>query len=141
MRVGLGAVALSLLATAPTSAPKSAPGAAPPKRVMAWMAGPGPRGTSFDEAVADLRRHRGGFTAISFMFHGICGAGSDDAGGSMDCAKQDAAGAPHLARAHPPTVAPALPAQLARAFPGKELWPMIAYGNPGNASHGRGRVI
>ena len=52
----------------------------------------------------------------------------------MDCTAADAVGVPHFARAHPTTVDEHLPAQLRRIFPEKELWPMIAYGNPGNSS-------
>lgn len=81
-----------------------------------------------------MRQHRAAFTAISYQFYGICGAGSNAAGGSMDCTAADAVGVPHFARAHPTTVDEHLPAQLRRIFPEKELWPMIAYGNPGNSS-------
>lgn len=136
----LGGLVLRCATIAPlaTAAPalRVAPGGAP-KRVMVWMASPIVRGAigSFEDLIADLTPHQASFTAVSYQYFGVCGAGSNDpTGGSMDCSLADAVGTPHLAHAHPPGVAVDLPWQLRRAFPGKELWPMISYGNPGNAS-------
>jgi hypothetical protein len=78
--------------------------------------------------------HRVAFTGLAYQYFAICGEGSDDPGGSNDCTAAEAVGAPHLSRGHPIPVARDLGAQLAAAMPGVELWPVISYGNPGNAS-------
>lgn len=83
---------------------------------------------------------RMGFTALAYQYFAICGEGSNDPGGSNDCDAADASGPPKLRKGHPPQVAADIGAQLTaglgtgvRGTP-LELWPVISYGNPGNAS-------
>lgn len=81
-----------------------------------------------------------GFTALAYQYFAICGQGSNEPGGSNDCSPADAVGPPKLRPGHPTGVAPDLGAQLTaglgagvRGSP-LELWPVISYGNAGNAT-------
>eukprot|EP00746_Dinoflagellata_sp_MGD_P024078 gnl/MRDRNA2_/MRDRNA2_156477_c0_seq1.p1 gnl/MRDRNA2_/MRDRNA2_156477_c0~~gnl/MRDRNA2_/MRDRNA2_156477_c0_seq1.p1 ORF type:complete len:311 (-),score=57.71 gnl/MRDRNA2_/MRDRNA2_156477_c0_seq1:59-991(-) len=110
------------------------------KKVMVWMANPFEQPDhkppiTFDSLVADLQAHPKGFNAIAYQYFAICGAGSNDKGGSNDCSATDATGVPHLAQGHPTQVAEDFGSQLRKRFGSEvELWPVISYGNPGNAS-------
>lgn len=128
-RLPLLFVALNALVAA-TSALEGAS----PKKVMIWVANPFNQ-TKLDAMIANLKVHRKSFTGIAYQFFAVCGAGSDDVGGSNDCSKEDATGEPHLAPGHPIHVPADLGQQLKKALgPSVELWPVISYGNPGNAS-------
>ena len=87
-----------------------------------------------------LQPHRMVFTGLAYQYFAICGAGSNDPGGSNDCKPADATGAPHLALGHPtqtpPNIGTQLTAGLGAGFQDSplELWPTISYGNPGNAT-------
>ena len=106
----------------------------PPRSVMIWVANPNNE-TRLGEMIQDLKAHRAGFTGLAYQYFGICGHGSNDAGGSKDCTPEDARGMPHLAQAHPTGVPRDIGARLRKELgPDLELWPVVSYGNPGNAS-------
>jgi len=91
--------------------------------------------------IAHLKPNRDAFTGLAYQYFAICGTGSNDVGGSNDCSEEDAVGLlPHLAKGHPTPVAADLGAQLSAGLgtglngSPLELWPVISYGNPGNAS-------
>ena len=124
----------TLLLFAVSSAALASAAAAEKKRVLIWVANPN-NVTRNNDMITDLKAHRRGFTAIAYQAFAVCGEGSDDVGGSNDCAKADATGAPHLAPGHPTKVPADLGKQLRAALGDDlELWPVISYGNPGNAS-------
>lgn len=103
-------------------------------KVMIWVANPNNQ-TKLDAMIADLKVHRNAITGIAYQFFAICGEGSDDEGGCKDCMAADATGEPHLAPGHPINVPADLGSQLKSALGDDiELWPVISYGNPGNAS-------
>lgn len=117
-----------------------------PKKVMIWMANPYPQPNHKPNPVttkgmiAGLKPYRAAFTGLAYQYFAICGEGSNDVGGSNDCHSSDAIGAPHLAQGHP-ILTPVdlgvqLTAGLGKGYQGSELelWPVISYGNPGNAT-------
>ena len=89
-------------------------------------------GTNVSIVLADLQAHRKSFTAVGYQYYQICGLGSNDPGGSHCLINSSASGPAHLA----PIGAPAdLASQLRHALGASvELWPLVSYGNPGNAS-------
>ena len=105
------------------------------RKVLIWWANPNNPAT-LSATLSDMRAHHAAFTGIAYQGYAVCGAGSDDVGGSNDCAKLDAVGTmPHFAHGHPVGVPADLGAQLRGAVGADlELWPVISYGNPGNAS-------
>jgi len=121
------------------------PAAPDPKKVMVWMANPYPQPDhkppiTVAGFIAGLKPHRNAFTGLSYQYFAICGAGSNDVGGSNDCHPADAMGAPHLSQGHPILTPKDLGAQLTAGLglgyqnSTLELWPTISYGNPGNRS-------
>lgn len=113
---------------------QSTSGGTSSKKVMIWVANPFNQ-TKLDAMIANLKVHRKSFTGIAYQFFAVCGDGSNDAGGSKDCSNADAVGEPHLAPGHPVGPPADLGAQLKNALGADvELWPVISYGNPGNAS-------
>ena len=104
-----------------------------PRRVMVWWANPN-NATTINATLANLHRLRKSFTGIAYQAYAICGEGSNAPNGSMDCSPDDASGVPHFAHGHPVGVPSDLGARI-RAAAGEsvELWPVISYGNPGEA--------
>jgi hypothetical protein len=106
--------------------------ALPPRKVNLFLATPTNSTTVSEVLIPTLKKHRASFTGIIYQALAICGA---DGGKENGCSPADSVGPPHLARGHPLGVVPELAATLRKELgEDLELFPIVSYGNPGNAT-------